>query len=68
MHELMHTLGFWHEHTRPDRDDYIHVYENNILKGKILDDVETFYKTIVISFGKTILHNVRRFIEVKSCI
>lgn len=29
-HEILHALGFWHEHTRPDRDDFVTVHWNNI--------------------------------------
>lgn len=33
IHEIMHALGFHHEHTRLDRDEYIEVRTQNVIKG-----------------------------------
>ncbi|CAF1223033.1 unnamed protein product [Rotaria sordida] len=33
MHELIHSLGFEHEQSRPDRDDYVRVIWENIIRG-----------------------------------
>ncbi|XP_028273401.1 zinc metalloproteinase nas-4 isoform X2 [Parambassis ranga] len=33
VHEILHTLGFQHEHTRMDRDQYITVLSPNIMEG-----------------------------------
>jgi len=30
IHEMAHTMGFFHEHARPDRDNFIRVHWNNI--------------------------------------
>lgn len=33
IHEILHGLGFWHEHQRTDRDDWVEVLEDNIRPG-----------------------------------
>ncbi|XP_040168049.1 low choriolytic enzyme-like isoform X2 [Anopheles arabiensis] len=68
MHEMMHILGFLHEVSRPDRDDYIYVnrsaleqryqtdsfYRNNF--GKYERDIETY--NIDYNYG-SIMHYTR---------
>uniref|UniRef100_A0A669F2C2 Metalloendopeptidase n=1 Tax=Oreochromis niloticus TaxID=8128 RepID=A0A669F2C2_ORENI len=34
VHELGHVIGFWHEHTRPDRDDHVSIIRDNIQPGQ----------------------------------
>jgi len=34
-HEIMHALAFYHEHSRPDRDDHVNIIDSNIQLGKV---------------------------------
>ncbi|CAG2105600.1 unnamed protein product, partial [Medioppia subpectinata] len=62
-HELLHALGFNHEHSRPDRDDYVQVIMSNVKPGtehnfekKTMSMYKVYTKfdyTSIMLYGKT---------------
>lgn len=45
LHELGHLIGFYHEHQRPDRDDYLEIVEENVQPRYLPQFVKGTYKT-----------------------
>jgi Astacin (Peptidase family M12A)/Divergent InlB B-repeat domain len=42
LHEMGHTIGLWHEQSRPDRNTYISVNYGSLIKGSISNFNQTF--------------------------
>ena len=63
-HEIAHAAGFYHEHSRPDRDSYITVHLENVKEGyerdfdklgtRSVKDIEPYDYSSVMHYGPTV--------------
>ena len=66
LHEILHALGVWHEQSRPDRNKYVQVLENNVqssrrrnFKTRNGDEVDSH--GIVYDYGSIMHYNLNAF-------
>ncbi|KAK3093187.1 hypothetical protein FSP39_012402 [Pinctada imbricata] len=62
-HEIAHSAGFYHEHSRPDRDEHIKINSQNIKPGferdfqklgtRMVNDIEPYDLSSVMHYGPT---------------
>ncbi|CAH1787046.1 unnamed protein product [Owenia fusiformis] len=56
-HEIIHALGFYHEHSRPDREEFIKIIWENIKTGFSSNfDVKRSAKTLVPYDYESVMH------------
>ena len=60
-HELVHALGFDHEHNRPDRGNWVQINFDNVIDGVFNSDLRILNQTQYQDFGtpydyKSIMH------------
>lgn len=70
VHELGHAIGFYHEHERPDRDDYIEIIQKNVERSIWMRQYEKVSSKEIDTFGEpydfdSIMHYDPYFVKPK---
>ncbi|XP_053257938.1 astacin-like metalloendopeptidase [Podarcis raffonei] len=57
LHELMHVVGFWHEHSRADRDKYISISWDEILTGFEINFMKSWNTNMLVDYDySSVMH------------